>query len=125
MVYFLDSMPTIGNQSKIPSDLHMMQHVYRSKIYEPQVKSIINTNTALTLKQHRHALCLDGVTNTNCLKIDVAPNIAKSHHYRKGCEGQRLCDESQETLVKDTSVWRHLETVIRKTNFAFEKIFYN
>ena len=37
MVYFLDTMPTIGNQSKIPSYLHMMQHVYRSKLYEARL----------------------------------------------------------------------------------------
>ena len=123
MVYFLDTMPTIGNQSKIPSDLHMMQHVYRSKIYEPLTKSIMNTDSALTLRQHRHHLCLDGVTQ--CLTITIDPNLAQSHHYRKGCEGKALCDESQETLVKDTRVWRNLETVINNTNFAFENIFLN
>ena len=123
MVYFLDTMPTIGNQSKIPSDLHMMQHVYRSEMYEPMFKSIINTDTALTLRQHRHHLCLDGVTK--CLRIAVDPYLAQSHHYRKGCEGQKLCDESQDTFVKDTRVWRHLETVIDSTNFAFENIFFS
>ena len=120
MVYFLDTMPTIGNQSKIPSDLHMMQHVYRSKIYDPKVKSIFNTDTALTLRQHSHHLCLDGVIK--CRMILVDPNLAQSHHYRNGCS-QKQCDEWQETLVKDTRVWRNLETVINNTNFAFENIF--
>ena len=129
MAQFLDTMPTMGNQSKIPSDLHMMQHVYRSKIYEERlrvkkafgVKSIFNTDTALTLTQHNHHLCLDGVIK--CRQIIVDPNLAQTNHYRKGCVSQKLCDESKENLVKDTRVWRHLQTVINNTNFAFENIF--
>ena len=119
MVYFLDTMPTIGNQSKIPSYLHMMQHVYRSKLYEKRVKSIINTDTALTLRQHIHNLCLEGVV---CKNITVDPQLAQTHHYRKGCKGH--CEESQETLVKDTRVLRNLETVINEVNVAFKNIFF-
>ena len=99
----------------------MMQHVYRSNIYERQVKSIINTDTALTLRQHRHHLCIEGVT---CQNIETDPQLAQSQHYRKGCEGHKLCEESQETLVKDTRVWRHLETVINKADFAFKNVFF-
>ena len=58
MVYFLDSMPTIGNKSNVPSHLHMMQHVFRSNTYERNTKSIINTDTALLLRQHKHYICL-------------------------------------------------------------------
>merc|ERR1719431_168188 len=45
---FLDTMPTIGNESRdVPTDLHMMQHIYRAKVHFPIPKSISNTETVL------------------------------------------------------------------------------
>ena len=87
---------------------------------EERVKSIINTDTALTLRQHIHSSCLEGVA---CQMIAVDPQLAQSQHYRKGCRRQKLCEDSPETLVKDTRVWRNLETVINEANFAFKNIF--
>ena len=87
---------------------------------EERVKSIINTDTALTLRQHIHSSCLEGVA---CQMIAVDPQLAQSQHYRKGCRRQKLCEDSPETLVKDTRVWRNLETVINEANVAFKNIF--
>ena len=124
MVYFLDTMPTIGNKSQVPADLHMMQHVYRSKIYELNTKSISNTDTALTLMQHSHNTCLEGVT---CIKIKVDPEFAQTHHYRKDCHTRKIkdarCARSQASIVRDTRALRHLKTVIQKTKIALQDIF--
>ena len=123
MVYFLDTMPTIGNKSQVPADLHMMQHVYRSKIYELNTKSISNTDTALTLMQHSHNTCLEGVT---CIKTKVDPEFAQTHHYRKDCNTQKkdaICARSKASIVRDTRILRHLKTVIQKTKIALKDIF--
>ena len=123
MVYFLDAMPTIGNKTKVPSDLHMMQHVYRSKIYESNIKSISNTDTALTLKQHSHDTCLEGVP---CIRIKADPQFAQTHHYRKDCNTQKkdaICARSKASIVRDTRILRHLKTVIQKTKIALQDIF--
>ena len=125
MVYFLDTMPTIGNKSQVPSDLHMMQHVYRSKIYEMNTKSISNTDTVLTVQQHSHYSCLEGIT---CMKTIANPKIAQSHHYRKDCHTRKLkdhrCAKSQESSVKDTRVLRHLKTVKQNTDIALKNIIF-
>ncbi len=123
MVYFLDTMPTIGNKSQVPSELHMMQHVYRSKIYEIRTKSISSTDTVLTVHQHSHYSCLEGVT---CMRTEVSPKIGQSHHYRKNCHTRKSkenrCAKSEESIVKDTRVLRYLKSVIQNTDIALKNI---
>ena len=121
MALFVDALPTIGDKSEIPSHLHMMQHVYRMKTYQPNVKSIFNTDTVLLINQHSYVQCLEGI---NCTKAIVDPNIALLQHYR-----HKLTNKKQNPLlklpdyfIKDTRVWKNLETVIKKTNIALQNI---
>ena len=121
MVYFLDDMPTIGKNSKIPLNLHLMQHVYRSQTFEGNTKSISNTDTVLTISAHRHKLCLKGIS---CQRSEV--KAANTQHYRKDCAthkfSKKRCDELKATTIKDPRVWKHLETVIENTNIALQNI---
>ena len=121
MAYFLEALPTIGNKSGIPSYLHMMQNVFRFKIFQPRVKSIFNTDTVLLMNQHEHVQCLEGI---NCMKIVVNPEIAQLQHYRS-----ELVNKKQNHLlklpdyfVKDSRVWKNLEIVIKQTNIALQNI---
>ena len=124
MVYFLDSMATIENKTAIPSYLHMMQHVSRSKDPEGHFKSISNTDIVLIIGLHRHIHCLEGIS---CKKREVY--IANSQHYRKDCASNKFnnvqCDKLKATTIQDTRVWRHLETVMKNTNIAFQNIIFN
>ena len=121
MVYFLDDMPT---KSEIPSHLHLMQHVYRSKNFEGNTKSISNTDTVLTINPHRNTRCLKEIS---CQRFEE--ELANTHHYRKDCASHKFskkkCDELKATTIKDTRVWRHLETVIENTNIALQNIILN
>ena len=121
MIYFLDTMPTIGNESGVPSYLHMMQHVYRSKIYQPRSKSIINTDTALLIKQHTYIRCLDGLT---CQRLEVEPKIAQTQHYRKeGVRGFTTILKSRKNIIKDLRILSNLENVRAQTQIALKNIF--
>ena len=126
MIYFLDTMPKIKNTSEIPSGLHMMQHVYRSEAYDKNTKSISNTDTVLTIGAHSHQMCVEGIT---CQKPKI--EWANTHHYRRDCptykyfNGIEKCKEFETNTVKDTRVWRHLKTVVNKTNIALKNIFLN
>ena len=121
MVYFLDGMPT---ESKLPSYLHLMRHVYRSKTFEGNTKSIINTDTVLTVSAHRHLLCLKGISCKRSVE-----NLANTQHYRKDCASHKFskkrCDELKATTIKDTRVWKHLDTVIENTNIVLQNIAIN
>ena len=127
---FLDAMPTIGNESDItvPSSLHMMQHVFRGRHhFDNIVKSIINTDTALTLNQHTVIECIEGI---NChANFMINPKIGQNHHYRVSCPlGRRYGDKNckslklEKNIVKDTGVWKHLETVVNNTDTALKNI---
>ena len=122
---FLDTMPTIGNDSEnIPTDLHMMQHVFRAKIHFPVPKSISNTDTALILGQHEIYSCLEGVS---CVKFDVDTEVGHNQHYRKQClrKGkEKECEDMKhrEHMVKDARVWTHLETIVRNAKIALQTI---
>ena len=130
-VLFLDTMPTIENESDItvPSSLHMMQHVFRGRFHFDMVKSIINTDTALMLTQHMVSLCVEGV---HCDKsFIINPKIGQTQHYRESCplggkynDGERNCEnlKLEKNIVKDTGVWKHLETVVNNTDTALKNI---
>ena len=124
MVYLLNTMPTVGNDSGVPSYLHMMQHVYRSKIYQPRVKSIVNTDRALLIKQHTHIRCLDGIA---CKRTIVKPKIAQTQHYRKGPKEPKLkkLTQSKKNILKDTRILRNLETVMKNTKIALQNIIFD
>ena len=128
MALFLDTMPTIGNEyDTVPSSLHMMQHVYRGRHHFDIVKSISNTDTALLLTQHMVSQCVEGV---NCDKsFMVSPKVGHNQHYRVNCPlgrnyGDKNCEnlKLEEYIVKDTGVWKHLETVVKNTNSALKNI---
>ena len=118
-------MPTIGNDSKnVPTDLHMMQHVFRAKIHFPVPKSISNTDTALILGQHEIYSCVEGVS---CIKFDVDTEVGHNQHYRKQClrKGkEKECEDMKlrEHIVKDARVWTHLETIVRNAKIALQTI---
>ena len=125
MVYLLDGMPTIGNKS-VPSYLHMMQHVFRSKIYQSRVKSIINTERALIIGQHTHIRCLDGIA---CKRTIVEPKIAQSQHYKKEPKEPQFkfkkLKKSKKNIVIETRILRNLETVMKNTKITLANIFFD
>ena len=130
MMWILKTL-SIGNESSnIPASLHMMQHVFRGRNHFPIVKSIINTDTALMLDQHKVMYCLEGI---DCNKLFVVnTKIGQLHHYRRSCPlgrnyGDENCEKLKhpENIVKDTEVWTHLETVIKNTNIALKSIHLN
>ena len=122
-------MPTIGNESEtVPTSLHMMQHIYRGRHhFDNIVKSIINTDTALTLNQHKVIQCIEGIHCDTSFMIN--PKIGQNQHYRVSCPmGRRYGDKNckslklEKNIVKDTGVWKHLETVENNTDIALKNI---
>ena len=91
------------------------------------VKSIINTDTALMLTQHMVSLCVEGIHCDKSFIID--PKIGQNQHYRVSCPmGRRYGDKNckslklEKNIVKDTGVWKHLETVVKNTHTALKNI---
>ena len=126
---FLDAMPTIGNESEtVPTSLHMMQHIYRGRHhFDNIVKSIINTDTALTLNQHKVIQCIEGIHCDTSFMIN--PKIGQNQHYRVSCPlGRRYGDKNckslklEKNIVQDTGVWKHLATVVNNTDTALKNI---
>ena len=109
---------------KISTQLHMMQHVYRTTIYNLEAKCFLNTEIVFTCTctQHNIAKCLPGV---NCIRHMVDTGQAHTQHYRKGCpESQRKkCQDTfLENVVKDSRVWVHLDAVDQKVKNAIRNI---
>ena len=107
----------------VPPGLHIMRHVVRSQEYSHHTKCFVNTDTALSLTQHSVATCLEGVSCDK--KYILSTGLAHIHHYRADCpQGDR--EECQTRfrgrVVTDTRAWRHLQTVVKNTNFALNKI---
>ena len=67
--------------------------------------------------------CIEGIL---CEEFDVDTEVGHLQHYRKGCPdiGDGLCGNLKlaEYMVKDTRVWRHLDTILKNTNLALKSI---
>ena len=118
---FLDSMLTNETEiANIPRTLHMMQHTYRVETHLPIIKSISNTDTALLIDQHFVHSCLEGI---NCNKrFMVTTKVAQLQHYRKSCQKKVETKCEKINHVRDTRIWRHLETVVENMNMALKNI---
>ena len=106
----------------IPSDLHMMQHVYRSAKYPPHgwwTKCILNTDNVLTHTQNNINACIPGVLCDNYF-VDIS--MAHFQHYRHDCYEQGPSCEYRKEVVKDARIWRYLDEVVKRTNDARENI---
>ena len=108
----------------IPSDLHMMQHVYRSAIYPPHgwwTKCILNTDNVLTHTQNNINASIPGVP---CKNHFVNTTMAHFQHYRHDCYEGPSCKYRKE-VVKDARIWRYLDQVVERTNNARKLIDFN
>ena len=126
-VYFLDKMlekQDRGSFPDIPPNMHMMQHVYRSSRYNPELyftKAFHNPKLGLTMYNHLPTKCLpDG----KCVNYEVNVKLGKLHHYRKTC-GPTLWDICQkyiDTTVEDTVIWKWKDRVVSGTQEALMQL---
>lgn len=116
-VYFLDDfIHSHGWFRDIPSYMHMMQHVYRSKNYtkpNQYVKCFHNPERALTLHNHFPLACL----SQGCTSYAVKTDEAQLQHYRADCVKtlKNSCTEYRKTSIFDTTIWRYKDRVIENT----------
>lgn len=106
--YFLDSH---GYFTEIPTYMHMMQHVYRSRKHTrpgSYAKAFFSTEHVLSLHNHHPIECLDG-----CRNYDIRVEDAQLNHYRSSCDSatKKECDELLKDIVLDSSIWRYSETL--------------
>ncbi|GFU18553.1 glycosyltransferase family 92 protein [Nephila pilipes] len=121
-VYFLDGL-LHGNEKShnsqkenIPGYLHMLQHVYRSKNYTKPgsyVKCFHDIDRVVSLHNHFPMHCFD-----RCTTFSLNTSVAHLQHYRKDCVDslKNICTEFRNNTVKDTSIWRFKDELIRRTN---------
>ena len=115
-------MLTNGTKNaNIPRTLHMMQHTYRIETHLPIIKSISNTDTALLIDQHFVKSCLVSCNRS----FIVTTEVAQLQHYRKSCQKKVKTECEQINHVKDTRIWRHLETIVKNMNIALNNIIFS
>ena len=99
--------PEISNEmeKRVPSYLHMLSHIYRSRNHVNLSKSFMATEYVKSVGSHFAANCIDK-EKCDCQK--VSSNIAHVHHYRTGCQRAVInCNETfQNDIVKDTTLWK-------------------
>ena len=99
--------PEISNETekRVPSYLHMLSHIYRSRNHVNLSKSFMATEYVKSVGSHFAANCIDK-EKCDCQK--VSSNIAHVHHYRTGCQRAVInCNETfQNDIVKDTTLWK-------------------
>ena len=102
----------------------MMQHVYRSANYTKPgqyVKCFHNPEKALILHNHFPLGCLGGV----CTSYPVDTSLAHLQHYRQDCVStlKKSCkNDFKSVSVKDTTIWRWKDAVIKRTTEALSKL---
>ena len=98
--------PEISNEitNRVPSYLHMMSHIYRSRTHSHLIKSFMATEYVKSVGCHFATNCIE---NDKCDRQTVSSNIADVHHYRNDCQRlMRNCNETyHKDIVKDTRLW--------------------
>ena len=125
-VYFLDDMLDVGGQGyfpDIPEHMHMMQHVYRSELYNKKgdfIKAFHNPERSLTLHNHFPTACLPN----GCGNYEVEPTVGHLQHYRTECtpDIRSLCPKYRNNTVKDTNIWKWKERVVSRTQDTLTKL---
>lgn len=116
-VYFLDDfIHSHGWFDSVPSYMHMLQHVYRSKNFtkpNQYIKCFHNPERALTLHNHFPLACL----SQGCTSYSIDTADAQLQHYRADCVKtlKKSCDDFKQNSIIDTTIWRYKEPLINRT----------
>lgn len=129
-VYFLDDlgvgerqMKHTGHEPGIPSYLHMLQHVYRSKNYTKPgqyVKCFHNTERVVSLHNHFPLNCFG-----SCTTYSVDPSLAHLQHYRKDCVGplKDACKtDFRMYTTRDTTIWKYKDQLTENSNAVLKQL---
>lgn len=107
------------NDEPVPSYLHMMQHVYRSKNYtkpDQYVKCFHNVERVVSLHNHFPLNCFG-----QCTTFSIPTSLAHLQHYRKDCVGplrQSCKSEFRKYTQRDTTIWKYKKEVIKRATKA-------
>ncbi|RZC36354.1 Glyco transf 92 domain containing protein [Asbolus verrucosus] len=115
-VYFLDSYLHDHDWFEgIPTDMHMLQHVYRAKNYTAPgayMKGFHDTRQVLALHNHYPIGCVKQCNSTN---FDVI--WAQLQHYRSDCvKDVKNCESMKADAVLDTQIWKYKSELIDAVN---------
>lgn len=127
-VYFLDDLlHNHGWFEKIPTYMHMLQHVYRVKNFTKPlhyVKCFHDVQKVLTLHNHLPLDCL----GHRCSSLSIKTDDAQLQHYRTDCVGdlRNMCEKYKEDVVLDTAIWRYEKGLISRAFKALSEMgFFN
>lgn len=107
---------------------HFIENVNRAKSFsEPRrhAKSFMRTDQVLTIHNHLPLSC---IMENKCSNIEIDNSIGQLSHYRLNCstgsteEDKELCAEFGVEVVKDYSLWKYKDEIIRGVNETLEKL---
>lgn len=121
-VYFLDSYQHNHEWfDNIPKFFHMLQHVYRSKLYTKvgyYVKGFHLVDRIIALHNHFPISCFGG-----CQHLDIDLKLAHLQHYRRDCaSGVSNCNEMKSDSVLDKRIWNYKEQLIENCLETLNKL---
>jgi len=123
-VFFMDDVNHAHDWSaSIPKYMHMLQHVNRSRDFDPEgysVKSFHNTEMAFTIHNHYVLSCL----SEDCTSYPIDPNDAQLQHYRLDCFRKRrsTCTPLRSKVTRDTLIWRYKDELIARTTDTLRRL---
>ena len=121
VLYNLDNNHQGEIQSEVPSFLMFLQHIYRSSKFSGErvgSKSFMRTDNVIVIHMHRAMQCANG-----CTIFQINPIDSRVQHYREGCGGgfkPELCDELRNDTVRDATLWRYKDEIMKNVNETLE-----
>lgn len=111
-----------GTQPGIPANMHFLQRVNRAERFsEPwkEIKSFLATENTIASNNHMPFECAFPT-----LGRILPRDIAQLHHYRRGCPNCRTeeYEDFRTHSVKDLTLWKYKEEIIRNVNKTLEAL---
>lgn len=123
-VYFFDDFGP-SNIPEVPEYHHLLRYIHRSSNFSKPgyaVKSFLSTNSTLMAFNHYALTTLYSSVRRSAL---VSTEMARLHHYRKGCPNgmKNDCDSNfMKYTTKDTTIYKWKEKLIENTRNALKKL---
>lgn len=124
--FLLDNNHALEIQKEVPSNLMLLQHVYRSKDHLPYTqgpKSFQDTEKTLVMHNHRPMHCIG---KARCDVFYIPVEDAQLQHYRQRCESfsAKECENFEQNTVEDKTLWKYKDEIIANVNKTLEGLRY-
>jgi hypothetical protein len=121
MYFLLKSIHKDEKIPGIPKKLRFLSNIYRAANFTPKnggAKSFMRMDRVEIVHNHFPQKCFE---RKDCKWYVMPPEIGQNVHYKTDCPNPE-CKESLQNPVRDTTLWKYKDEILKNVNSTIEKL---